>query len=488
MIQQLDKPPTSPKAGARSRTGRLWGLSARQLHDAYWHARGVQCIRRGQSQLWQRGAELYLLLEQNQLVCFDLGGICERLTWNNALVTRLRLIDEHDDGYSEHVVSDGNGFVRRIERRYGPSFQSSSRAVLTPSRRVARIWINAHSRREGWDRVRRSVPWPRVDHCRCAGMAFVEAEALEESKLIRTLVERWPDPGRGVSGVVESEPGVWCAENATTVNDQVRIGPLWLGLDNDGQPGRCMVGPNWTEDSPTLPSDSQSTASVRDIIDVELADRPREDRSLSPAATYAISKRAFDIIGSVLALLCLSPVMAGIAALILLEDGFPVLFGHQRQGRNGRPFRCWKFRTMHRDAEKLARRLEDYNLCDGPQVFIQDDPRVTRIGRLLRETHLDELPQFFNVLRGRMSIVGPRPSPDDENQFCPAWRDVRLSVRPGITGLWQLHRTREPGEDFQEWIKYDIEYVRQAGFLLDLCIIAGTVKVVLLGRSDRVSD
>ena len=138
---------------------------------------------------------------------------------------------------------------------------------------------------------------------------------------------------------------------------------------------------------------------------------------------------------------------------------------------------------MHRDAEKRAREAGLKNLADGPQVRIENDPRVTRVGRFLRDTNLDELPQFFNVLMGQMSLVGPRPSPDDENQFCPAWRDLRLSVRPGITGLWQLKRTREAGEDFQEWIKYDIQYVQQASFAFDLQILARTARMMILRRT-----
>jgi lipopolysaccharide/colanic/teichoic acid biosynthesis glycosyltransferase len=172
----------------------------------------------------------------------------------------------------------------------------------------------------------------------------------------------------------------------------------------------------------------------------------------------------------------------------LIEDGTPLFFGHRRQGRGGKVFTCWKFRTMHRDAEKAARQLEQYNRADGPQVLIPNDPRVTRIGRILRKTNLDELPQFWNVLTGQMSLVGPRPSPDDENQYCPAWRDLRLSVRPGITGLWQLKRTREPGEDFQEWIKYDIQYVLKASFWFDLVILVRTAQLLLMRRTPGASE
>jgi lipopolysaccharide/colanic/teichoic acid biosynthesis glycosyltransferase len=175
-------------------------------------------------------------------------------------------------------------------------------------------------------------------------------------------------------------------------------------------------------------------------------------------------------------------VFAIVAIAIILDSGRPVFFGHRRQTRGGAEFNCLKFRTMRQNAEHMVVNVADQNLCDGPQVFIPNDPRVTRVGRLLRATNLDELPQFVNVLMGHMSVVGPRPSPERENRCCPAWRETRLSVRPGITGLWQVSRTRAAGEDFQEWIRYDIEYVRTASFWLDLMICFQTVRVLLFGR------
>lgn len=176
-----------------------------------------------------------------------------------------------------------------------------------------------------------------------------------------------------------------------------------------------------------------------------------------------------------MALFMLIPLFFLVSILILIDNGMPIFFGHVRQARGGREFRCWKFRTMRRDAESMVADLEALNKADGPQVFIENDPRVTRVGRYLRRFQIDEIPQFWNVLVGDMSLVGPRPSPDRENQYCPAWRELRLSVRPGITGLWQISRTRTPGEDFQEWIKYDIEYVRTASFFGDIRIIIRTV-------------
>ena len=123
---------------------------------------------------------------------------------------------------------------------------------------------------------------------------------------------------------------------------------------------------------------------------------------------------------------------------------------------------------MRAGADRLQEKLRDINEVDGPQFKMADDPRISSVGHFLRETYLDEIPQFFNVLLGQMSLVGPRPSPRGENTQCPRWRDARLSVRPGITGLWQLLRTREPQKDFQEWIYYDIDYVQRISPGLDL--------------------
>jgi lipopolysaccharide/colanic/teichoic acid biosynthesis glycosyltransferase len=461
----------------------IWGLTPREIHDAFWRARGVQCVRRGSSETLQRAAELYLLLEPGQLVMFNIAPVSDRLTWQNAAVIRIRLVAEHPHAYRERVVVDDRGLVQRIERQYRPETGASSRAVVTPSRRLAAMWMAAPSRRAGWDRVRRAVSWPRVDHQKCAGFACVEGDPAEEPRLLDEIVKRWASPAQSIDGLEEREPGVWQVAGERPGAEAVRVGPLWLGHGAAAADHRCLVGPQWLADRSSF-TGRGGAVRPRPIAQVELAAAPRAAGGRPPGLRYAVVKRLVDVMFSAAAMAILSPAFALIALLIVLEDGFPVFFGHARQGRAGRPFKCWKFRTMHRHAEQIARELEAYNVCDGPQVFIRDDPRVTRVGKWLRKSHLDELPQFFNVLTGQMSLVGPRPSPDDENQYCPAWRDMRLSVRPGITGLWQLNRTREPGEDFQEWIRYDIEYVQRANLWLDLHIMIKTAWIVLRGRSD----
>jgi lipopolysaccharide/colanic/teichoic acid biosynthesis glycosyltransferase len=187
-------------------------------------------------------------------------------------------------------------------------------------------------------------------------------------------------------------------------------------------------------------------------------------------------RRVFDIVFSLGALLFTAPLYPLIMFAIWLEDGRPFFFAHTRQTTGGRNFACYKIRTMSRDADSRKTALAGRNVCDGPQFHIEDDPRLLRVGQLLRQLHLDELPQFLNVLRGDMSIIGPRPSPIEENQFCPAWRDARLSVKPGITGLWQVDRTRAPNADFQEWIRHDLEYVERQSPGLDALILYKTIE------------
>ncbi len=204
-----------------------------------------------------------------------------------------------------------------------------------------------------------------------------------------------------------------------------------------------------------------------------LADQPWEPRS---GWAYRSSKRALDILTSVGGLVLMSPFLAIVALLVKATSRGPVLFGHKRQGLGGKEFRCWKFRSMRQGAEALQDSLRIQNEVDGPQFKIEHDPRLTPIGDWLRRTYVDELPQLLNVLLGRMSLVGPRPSPDDENQLCPAWRRARLSVKPGITGLWQVLRMRDADHsDFQEWIYYDVEYARHRSLWLDLQIILYTL-------------
>jgi lipopolysaccharide/colanic/teichoic acid biosynthesis glycosyltransferase len=191
-------------------------------------------------------------------------------------------------------------------------------------------------------------------------------------------------------------------------------------------------------------------------------------------SSLPLLKRALDVAAAAIGLAILAPLCAVIAALVRLESKGPIFFGHVREGLNGRPFRCWKYRTMVTGADVQQRQLAQLNQMDGPQFKVERDPRRTRMGRVLTFTNLDEIPQLWNVLVGEMSLVGPRPSPFRENQICVPWREARLSVRPGITGLWQVCRHDRDRGDFHQWIYYDLLYVRHLSPWLDLKIMALT--------------
>ena len=192
-------------------------------------------------------------------------------------------------------------------------------------------------------------------------------------------------------------------------------------------------------------------------------------------------KRLMDVVLASAGLLVLSPVLGLVAVLIKLESPGPVFFVHRRERRNGKDFPCLKFRTMVKDAHRQQRELYRRNEVDGPQFKINRDPRLTRLGPWLRSTNIDELPQLINVLLGHMSLVGPRPSPFRENQICVPWRRARLSVRPGVTGLWQLCRDNREAGDFNQWIYYDLAYVRNLSVWLDIKVLFATV-FTLAGR------
>lgn len=196
-----------------------------------------------------------------------------------------------------------------------------------------------------------------------------------------------------------------------------------------------------------------------------------------PKLSYAgCFKRIVDCFVAIVVLILFAPIIPFIAIAIKLSLPGPVFFKDKRQGLHGKFFNCLKFRTMLVGADKIQDKLRAVSQVDGPQFKIQDDPRLSTVGRFLRDTYIDEIPQFINVLLGQMSVVGPRPSPESENTLCPFWRDARLSVRPGITGLWQVCRTRRPMQDFQEWIHYDTMYVKNLSLRMDLWICWQTAK------------
>ena len=189
-------------------------------------------------------------------------------------------------------------------------------------------------------------------------------------------------------------------------------------------------------------------------------------------------KRLLDILCSFLLLVISIPLFFIIAILIKIDSKGPAFFLQKRCGKDGREFNMYKFRTMVKDAETLKKRLK--NEMDGPMFKLKNDPRITRIGGILRRLSLDELPQLLNVLKGEMSLVGPRPLADEEMVGDDIWREARLSVRPGMTGLWQI-MGRDSGK-FSDWITYDTEYVQKRSLFMDIKILFFTITTVLCNK------
>lgn len=208
------------------------------------------------------------------------------------------------------------------------------------------------------------------------------------------------------------------------------------------------------------------------------------DTELHRKRGYWMVRRAQDIFFSALALIVLSPLFLILALVIFLDDpkGSPI-FSQLRCGRDGKTFKFYKFRSMCVNAEEKLDALLKDNEMDGPVFKIKEDPRITRVGRFIRKTSLDELPQLWNILKGDMSIVGPRPAlPREVAQYTP-YHQQRLYVTPGLTCYWQIQPNRN-SLSFDEWLELDLRYIRDRSFLVDWKIIFMTVKAVLFGQGE----
>jgi lipopolysaccharide/colanic/teichoic acid biosynthesis glycosyltransferase len=453
----------------------IWGLDPVALHHRYWAAHGVQVVRQGEPSEIVRHAELYLLTDPRSLVLFRMLSVIDVLNWLKPQALFLRLHDGRERGYREKVITDGNNRFVRFQRLYhGSEDLRLARAVLTPDREVAQLWQSSPDPLNGWRRLRRNLRRGERSTLSIDGSVFDRSVDREIAMFLRDLTKAWQHPDSTIGRAKPFEPQVWI-DPQTTIDPEARfIGPVWVGAGRQIDGGTTIVGPAIIWDDP------QRRPPMEEIqwLTIEPRDIPPEGRVKDATPINRLFKRAFDVAFSLVMLLLTCWLYPIIMLAIWLEDGRPWFFRHERETVGGREFPCIKFRSMSKDAEELKPQLQSQNQADGPQFYIEKDPRLTTVGKILRKYNLDELPQFINVLVGHMSVVGPRPSPREENQYCPPWRDARLSVRPGITGLWQIHRTRRSGADFQEWIKYDIEYVENRSWRLDLWIIYKTITQV----------
>jgi lipopolysaccharide/colanic/teichoic acid biosynthesis glycosyltransferase/ADP-glucose pyrophosphorylase len=319
--------------------------------------------------------------------------------------------------------------------------------------------------------------------------------------------------------------GIWVGKNVTISPTAYVIGPVIIGSDSSIEPNTQIIGPAvigqrcavetgaivresilWDnvvmesgsraqfsivlEGLRVTSGESFSNTVIVDEAEAEDASLMASDHvfhgitSLTPSLLlgqkrpwYLFLKRFMDIVISAIVFVTMLPVLLIIALAVKLDSTGPVLFRQKRSGKGGNDFRMLKFRTMVQDAENQQEKLLARKDTDGPMFKLAVDPRTTRVGAFLRRTSLDELPQLINVLIGEMSLVGPRPLVMDEMKCSPSWREIRLRVKPGMTGLWQVSGRSEG--HFHDWIRHDIHYVMNQSLWLDLKILFRTVKVVL---------
>lgn len=465
----------NPASGPVS-TRTIWGFDAVQLHSRFWASVGVQVVRQGEPSEIVKHAELFLLTDPTTLTIFKLAPLMDTLNWVNPTALFVRLHDQRDRGYREQAVVDDAGKFVRFQRIYAAA-RSQTRIVLTPDREVAQLWQASDDPLVAWRRLRRFSK--RIERATMSidGKVYDRHEEREVTWFVHDLVQAWKHPdstvlrARKIDGKdLAAGASVWRDAQSKVEPGAKFIGPVWVGAGRTVPAGSTVIGPAVVWDDPAR----RPSNDVISWLKIEPREIPPEPTVREASPVSKAFKRAFDIGLALFGLLCSLPLYPFIIAAIWWEDGGPFFFGHGRETLGAREFKCWKFRSMRKDAEKMKALLKKLNQADGPQFFMENDPRLTKVGRFLRKYNLDELPQIWNVLVGDMSFVGPRPSPRAENQYCPAWREARLSVRPGITGLWQVNRTRRAGTDFQEWIKFDIEYVERRSFWLDIVIIYKT--------------
>lgn len=468
----------------------IWGLTPSQIHDRFWASRGVQVVRRGERSEIVHKAELFLLLEQGELALFRLRDLVDRLSWIQPQLLIVRLRVDQTRSYRETIVSDDQGLFVRFERDYGGTTSHYVRVGLTPNPDLARQWQSTTSLRTAWRNLRAAIGRSGLAVSTLAGRRFRAAHEAEALDCLLRIQQTWTRPDGTVRRTRRQAPNVWADRDSRLDTSARFVGLIWIGAGRLLDADDCVAGPAILWDDPgsrPVPEDVQ----WMELEPTKLPGRNDAGGNRTPQRpparrlTWQAGKRIFDLAFAVIAIAITLPLYPFIALAILIEDGWPIFFTHRRETLGDREFSCIKFRSMRRDAEHIKKALASHNQADGPQFFIVDDPRLTLVGRLLRKSQLDEIPQFWNVLFGHMSVVGPRPSPRAENQCCPTWREARLSVRPGLTGLWQVQRRRRRGEDFQEWIRYDLEYVERAGPLLDLRILCLTPLTVLRGIFNR---
>src|SRR5258706_13015858 len=469
--------------------------------------------------------QLFLLVNGHQFPLCDLRQAIEMHRNSNCDATFVDLCEPKVKWYDENLLVERDGWVQRINRVYGANRPAERIPLERDWPALTVISASALQKLTNLALPQRLNQWPlvmlragmRINGGGIVGKCFDLHEREQIHELADAILRHRPHWLIESGNLTEKQPKVWIGRGVKIPRSAELIGPIAIGDEVEIGEDAVVVGPTvigprsrispgvvvrrgFVPPETEVGSGSIGLANViqssnhsavallppRMALErpirlekvIEAAGRPRALSDFRHQ-TYYFTKRTMDIVGSLMFLICTLPFYALIAIAIKLNSPGPVFYAHTRQGRGGKNFRCWKFRTMVANADEIKAKLMEQNEVDGPQFKIRRDPRIFTVGSWLRKLNIDEWPQVFNVLIGDMSLGGPRPSPDRENQMCPAWREARLSVRPGITGLWQVSRKREIETDFQEWIYYDVQYVKKQSIWLDIKILLRTGRGML---------
>jgi lipopolysaccharide/colanic/teichoic acid biosynthesis glycosyltransferase len=446
-------------------------------------------------------------------LCFPSGPIdaspmLGRLA-NSRSVVHLVAMNANPEGITDRVIFDRRGGVRGIRRYYDArtwSYLTGVVCTLMP----AATFIRFADTLDGCSSLtdfRTALAASGVP-CRDLPLAGEALRLDREAGLLRVAqraIARMavPEPQGTPTALIHPTAKllgpVAVQQDAVIEADATIIGPAVLGAGSRVGTGAIVAqslvgagveivpGTTVTHRAVFHAGSLHFGASEHDDRDVRVSTPLTEETGEAESGSvYLVIKEWFDRTAAFAALVCLSPLLLLLAILIKLDSRGPVFYADLRETIGGRQFHCWKFRTMRPGAAGEQWTLAQKNQMDGPQFKINGDPRITRLGRWLRKISLDELPQLFNVLAGEMSLVGPRPSPFRENQICVPWRQARLSVRAGITGLWQVARDERRNGDFHQWIYYDLLYVQHLSWKVDAKILIATV--LTFGGAGRVSS
>lgn len=298
-----------------------------------------------------------------------------------------------------------------------------------------------------------------------------DSAAQENSRIVVLL----PETDAAGTAEVAGRLALACQNSGWSVDVEYAVYP-----EDDPLQALAKDPPEQTDgQTPDSPAELQDPVSHRVDAPHPVGIR-RTDHAFVTVLPVPWWKRFGDMLGASLGLLLLSPVLLVAAAAIKLTSPGPILFRQWREGRNGRQFQMLKFRTMVCGAEAQQAALRARNEQDGPAFKIVDDPRLTSVGRFLRKSCIDELPQLINVLKGEMSLVGPRPLPVNESYACRPWQRRRLTVTPGLTCFWQIRTDRDV--TFDQWMRMDLEYIRRRSLRVDAELLLRTAGLVLLHR------